>query len=69
MNGHGARCSLADVKEPLQDGVGGCRAVDEEEILVLEAGVGESLAIVDLLVQPHNASDIVKPEIGEVGFW
>ena len=36
---------------------------------MLEACVGESLAIVDLLVQPDNASDIVKPEIGEVGFW
>ena len=36
---------------------------------MLEAGVGEPLAIVDLLVQPHNASDIVQPEIREVGFW
>ena len=36
---------------------------------MLETGVGEPLAIVDLLVQPHNASDVVKPEIGEVRFW
>ena len=36
---------------------------------MLEAGVGEPLAIVDLLVQPHDASDIVQPEIREVGFW
>jgi len=33
---------------------------------MLEAGIGESLAIVDLLVQSHNAGDVVKPEIGEV---
>lgn len=69
VNGNGTRCGLADVKEPPQDRLRGCRAVYEEEVLVLEACVGESLAIVDLLVQPHNASDIVKPEIGEVGFW
>ena len=36
---------------------------------MLKAGIGESLAIVDLLVQPHNASDVVQSEVGEVGFW
>ena len=36
---------------------------------MLKAGIGESLAVVDLLVQPHNASDVVQSEVGEVGFW
>ena len=69
MNSHSSRCGFADVKEPFQDRVWRRRAVDEEEILVLEAGIGESLAVVDLLVQPHNTSDVVQTEVWEVGFW
>ena len=69
MNSHSSRCGFADVEEPFQDRVWRRRAVDEEEILVLEAGIGESLAVVDLLVQPHNTSDVVQTEVWEVGFW
>ena len=34
---------------------------------MLEPSVGESLGIVDLLVEPHHAGHVVEPEIGEVG--
>ena len=69
VNSHSTRGGFADFEEPLQNRVGRSRAVDEEEVLVLEAGVGEPLAIVDLLVQPHHAGDVVQPEVGEVGLW
>ena len=66
VNSHSTRGGFADFKESLQNRVRRSRAIDEEEVLVLEAGVGEPLAIVDLLVQPHDAGDVVQPEVGEV---
>ena len=69
VNSHSTRGGFADFEEPLQNRVRRSRAVDEEEVLVLEAGVGEPLAIVDLLVQPHDAGDVVETEVGEVGLW
>ena len=69
VNSHSAWGGFADFKEPLENRVGRSRAVDEEEVLVLKAGVGEPLAIVDLLVQPHDARDVVETEVGEVGLW
>lgn len=59
---------LADVQEPSHDVVAGRTAVDEEEVIVLEAGVGEALRLVDLLVQPHDCSHVVLFEIRKVGF-
>ena len=64
---HGAGLFLTDVEEGFENGVGRRGAVDEEEVLVVKAGVGEPLAVVDLLVEPHDAGDVVQPEVGEVG--
>ena len=69
VNSHSTRSGFADFEEPLQNRVGRSGAVDEEEVLVLEARVGEPLAVVDLLVQPHHAGDVVETEVGEVGLW
>lgn len=68
VNGDGALRVLADVQEPPHDGVAGGAAVDEEEVVVLEAGVREALRLVDLLVQPHDGRHIMLFEIREVGF-
>lgn len=68
VNGDGPFRVLADVQEPPHDGVAGGAAVYEEEVVVLEAGVGEALRLVDLLVQPHDGRHIMLFEIREVGF-
>ena len=68
VNSDGAFLALADVKELLQDGVWRCGAVNEKQVLVVEARIGEPLAVVDLLVESDNASDVVESEVRKVGF-
>lgn len=67
VNRDGPLGVLADVQEPSHDVVAGCAAVDEEEVVVLEAGVCEALRLVDLFVQPHNCSHVMLFEIRKVG--
>ena len=59
---------LADIQEPSHDVVAGCAAIDEEEVVVLEARIGEALRLVNLLVQPHDCSHVMLFEIRKVGF-
>ena len=67
VNSDGAFLALADVQELLQDGVWGCGAVNEEQVLVVEARIGEPLAVVDLLIEPDNTGDVVESEVRKVG--
>ena len=64
---HGAGLFLTDVEEGFENGVGRRGAVDEEEVLVVKAGVGEPLAVVDLLIEPDNTGDVVESEVRKVG--
>lgn len=66
MDGHGSLRVLTDVQEAAYDGVIGRAAVDEEEVVVVEAGVGEALSVIDLLVQADDGGHAVLPEVGEV---
>ena len=66
VNSDGAFLALADVQELLQDGVWGCGAVNEEQVLVVEARICEALAVVDLLVESDNTSDVVESEVRKV---
>lgn len=66
VDGHGSLRVLTDVQEAAYDGVVGRAAVDEEEVVVVEAGVGEALSVVDLLVQADDGGHAVLPEVGEV---
>lgn len=59
---------LADIQEPSHDVVAGCAAIDEEEVIVLEASIGEALRLVNLFVQPHDCSHVMLFEIRKVGF-
>lgn len=68
VNGDRPLCVLADVQEPPHDVVAGRAAVNEEEVVVLEARVGEALGLVNLFVQPHDGGHIVLFEVREVGF-
>ena len=34
---------------------------------MMKAGVRESFAVVDFLVESHDACHVVEPEVGEVG--
>lgn len=51
----------------MRDGVARRAAVQEEQVVVAEAGVREALRVVDLLVQPDDSRHAVLPEVGEVG--
>lgn len=68
MDGHGALGAVTDVQKALCDDVTGRAAVQEEEVVVMEAGVCEPLGLVDLLVEPNHSANVVFPEVGEVGF-
>lgn len=59
---------LADIQEPPHDVVAGSAAVDEEEVIVLEACIREALRLVDLFVQPHDRRHVMLFEIRKVGF-
>lgn len=67
VHGHGARTRLAYLEELLDDEVARRTAVDEEEIVVLEAGVHEPLGVVDLLVEAYDALDVVLAKVARVG--
>lgn len=66
MDRHGAVCALADVQEAACDDVTGRAAIQEEEVVVVEAGVGEALGVVDLLVQADDGRHVVLPEVREI---
>ena len=67
MDSYGTFCVLTDVEELPDDGVSGRAAVHEEQVVVLEAGVGEAPGVVHLLVEPYDSGDVVLPEVREVG--
>lgn len=67
VDGHSTVCALADVQETACDDVIGRAAVYKEEVIVVEAGVGEALAVVDLLVQADDGGHVVFPEVRKVG--
>ena len=67
MDSYGAFCVLTDVEELPDDGVGGRAAVHEEQVVVLEAGVGEAPGVVHFLVEPYDSGNVVLPEVREVG--
>ena len=58
--------ALDELEELAHDGLGGHRAVDEEQVVVLEAGVLEAARVVNLLVEAHDAADAVLAEVREV---
>lgn len=66
MDSHSSLCILTDVQESTNDDVIGRAAIYEEEVVVVEAGVGESPAIIDLFVQADDGGHIVLPEVWEV---
>lgn len=68
VHGHGARAILADVEELLHDVITRCAAVDEEQVVVLEAGIDETFGVVDFLVETNYASDVVFSKVVDVGF-
>ena len=59
--------ALDELEELAHDGLGGHGAVDEEEVVVLEAGVEEAPRVVHLLVEAHDGAHAVLAEVGEVG--
>ena len=63
---HRSTFFLTNIQETFQYRIGRCGAVNEEQILVVKAITGEPLGIVNLLVEPHNARDMVKAEIWKI---
>lgn len=66
VNSHRSVRALTDVQEAVRDDVTGRATVQEEEVMVLEAGVSEALGVVDLLVQTHNSGHVVFPKVRKV---
>ena len=68
QDGHGAAGAFCDVEELLDDVLGGRGAVDEVEVLVLDAALEEALAVVLLLVEADDGGDAELLEDGHVVF-
>lgn len=68
MDRHGALRALTDVEKAMCDAVAGRAAIQEEQVVVMEAGVREALRVVDLLVQPNNSGHVVLSEVRKVRF-
>ena len=66
VDGESAVALLRQVDEALDNALTGRAAVDEEHVLVLEAGLGETLGVVDLLVEAHDAAHVVLAKVGHV---
>lgn len=66
MDGHRSVRALTDVQETACDDVTGRAAVQEEEVVVVKAGVGETFGVIDLLVETDDSGHVVFPEVGEV---
>lgn len=58
--------ALTDVQEAAYDDVTRRAAIQEEEVIVVETGIGEAFGVVDLLVQTDDRGHVVFPEVGEV---
>lgn len=69
MDSDGPVCVFRQLDELPDNGVTGRAAVDEEQVVVVEARVLEATCIVDLLVQPNDGGHPVLAEVGEVGLW
>ena len=68
VHSNSAGTLLAQIEKCLDDAVAWRAAVDEEQVDVLEAGVDEPLGVVDLLVEAHDAFDVVLAEVARICF-
>ena len=68
MHCNGTLGRLGDLDEALQDAVVGRSAVDEEQVVVVEAGVRKAPTVVYLLVEAHNRRHLVLAEVRKVCF-
>lgn len=66
VDGHSAPSAFTDVQEAAYDEVIRRASVYKEEVVVVEAGVGEAFGIVDLLVQSDDGGNVVFSEIWKV---
>lgn len=58
--------ALAQVQEASSDDVAGRAAVHEEQVVVVEPGVRETLGVIDLLVETDYGGNVVLAEIREI---
>mmetsp|Transcript_19423 Transcript_19423/g.58648 ORF Transcript_19423/g.58648 Transcript_19423/m.58648 type:complete len:239 (+) Transcript_19423:944-1660(+) len=67
VHGKAAFLRLGNLHEALDDGVGRVATVREIEVIVVEASFEELLAIVDLVIEAHDARHVHPAEIVKVG--
>lgn len=66
VDGHSPLGALTDVQKAAYNDVIRRASVYKEEVVVVEAGVGEAFGIVDLLVQSDDGGHVVFSEIGKI---
>lgn len=66
MNSYGTRCVLAGGQKLLHDLQIRTRAILEEQILMLEAGVGELAFVVPFLVQSDDGGDVLFSKVVKI---
>lgn len=60
---------FADFEEGRHDVVRGDAAVNEEQVVVFEAGISESPGVVNLLVESNDCRHVVLAKIRKVCLW
>ena len=50
----------------LDNGVTRCTAINKEEVLVIKSSVGESLGIVESLIESDNSGNLVVTKVREI---
>lgn len=66
MDSHGTASALAHMQKASGDEVRGRAPVQEEEIVVLKAGVLKASGVVQLPVESNYCGDLVLPEVPKV---
>lgn len=67
VDSHSTVCVFWQLQKLPHNAVARRAAVNEEEVVVVEASIFEATGIVDLFVQPHDGRNLVFAEVGEVG--
>lgn len=68
MDGNRASRLLDDTQELQRNRITRCTSIIEKQLEMVEVSVGESLGIVDFLIQTDDGGDVSFTKIGKVRF-
>lgn len=67
VDSDGSFCILTNVEELPNDGVVRCAPVYKEQVVMFKASLRETSGIVHFLIESDDSSDVMFPEVWDVG--